>query len=267
MTDRPKEIWASGAAYESYVGRWSRPVASEFLVWLSITPGSRWLDVGCGTGALSGTIARITDPALLVGIDASTPYVTSARQSVADPRSRFAVADAESLPHPDGRFDAAVSGLVLNFLPRPEAAVAEMTRVLRSGGVAAAYVWDYADRMEFIRTFWDAALALDARAFALDEGRRFPLCRPEPLQRLFTEVGLQEVAVRSIDVPTRFKSFEDYWSPFEGGQGPAPGYAMSLTEDHRTALRDRLREMLPILPDGSIDLVARAWAVRGRCAS
>jgi SAM-dependent methyltransferase len=266
MTDRPKEIWASGAAYESYVGRWSRPVATEFLAWLSVAQGSRLLDVGCGTGALSGTIAGLADPALLVGIDASVPYAASARLSVPHSRSRFAVADAQSLPHPDGRFDVAVSGLVLNFLPRPEAAVAEMTRVLRSGGVAAAYVWDYADRMELIRTFWDAALELDARALDLDEGRRFPLCRPEPLQRLFTEVGLQDVDVRSIDVPTRFASFEDYWSPFEGGQGPAPGYAMSLTEDHRTALRDRLRETLPILPDGSIDLVARAWAVRGRRA-
>lgn len=266
MTDRPPETWASSDAYESYVGRWSRPVAKEFLAWLSVPPRSSWLDVGCGTGAMSSMIAALAEPALLVGIDASTPYVASARKGVADPRSRFAVADAQSLPHPDGRFDAAVSGLVLNFLPGPEAAVAEMTRVLRSGGIAAAYVWDYADRMELMRTFWDAAIELDVGALDLDEGRRFPLCRPEPLQRLFAGVGLQAVDVRSIDVPTRFTRFEDYWSPFEGGQGPAPGYAMSLSAEHRAALRDRLRETLPTLPDGSIDLVARAWAVRGRRA-
>ncbi len=153
---------------------------------------------------------------------------------------------------------------MLNFVPEPAKAVEEMARVTRSGGTVAAYVWDYAGRMELMRHFWDAAVALNADAFDLDEGRRFPLCGPEPLMALFGAAGLQAVEVRAIDVPTIFRDFEDYWSPFLGGQGPAPGYAMSLSEERRLALRERIRAGLPFESDGSIHLIARAWAVRGR---
>jgi hypothetical protein len=150
---------------------------------------------------------------------------------------------------------------VLNFVP--EAAVG-MARVVRPGGSVAAYVWDYAEKMELMRRVWAAAVALDVAAGELDEARRFPICRPEPLARLFSEAGLEEVQVRAIDVPTVFSDFDDYWKPFLGGQGPAPGYAMSLSEAKRTALRDRIRATLPLAGDGSIPLIARAWAARGR---
>jgi hypothetical protein len=166
-----------------------------------------------------------------------------------------------------GQCDIAVSGLALNFVPQPSLAVHEMTRTVRAGGTVAAYVWDYAGTMELMRYFWDAAGALDPAALALDEGRRFPLCRPDPLIELFTQAGLRDVQVRAIDVPTRFRDFDDYWSPFLGGQGPAPGYAMSLDEPRRDALRERLRASLPIAADGSIALIARAWAVRGNSIS
>jgi hypothetical protein len=139
-----------------------------------------------------------------------------------------------------------------------------MTRVTRPGGKVGIYVWDYAGEMQLMRHFWDAAAALDPPAMELDEGRRFPICRPEPLAEIFTNTGLTEVAVRAIDIPTVFRDFDDYWSPFLGGQGPAPGYTMSLTEDRRTALRERLRAVLPVAPDGSISLSARAWAATGR---
>jgi hypothetical protein len=142
-----------------------------------------------------------------------------------------------------------------------------MARAVRPGGVVAAYVWDYAGKMDLMRHFWDAAAALDPAAAELDEGRRFPICRPEPLAALLTQAGLREVEARAIDVPTRFRDFDDYWSPFLGGQGPAPGYAMSLGEARRAALRDRIRSRLPVERDGAIHLVARAWAVRGRPVS
>ncbi|MBB3724634.1 hypothetical protein [Nonomuraea dietziae] len=129
--------------------------------------------------------------------------------------------------------------------------------------MVAAYVWDYARGMAMLRHFWDAAAALDPAAAALDEGRRFPLCGPEPLARLWTEAGLGEVEVRAVEVATVFAGFDDYWRPFLGGQGPAPGYLASLTEEHRRALRDLLRARLPSGPDGSIPLTARCWAVRG----
>jgi SAM-dependent methyltransferase len=257
-------IWASGAAYEPYVGRWSRLVAREFLAWLGVPPESRWLDVGCGTGALSATILAVARPSTVTGIDASEGYAAYAREQIRDGRAEFRQGDAQALPFRDGSFDATVSGLVLNFLPEPSRGLAEMARVTRPGGVAAVYVWDYAGEMQLMRHFWDAATALDPAAVELDEGWRFPLCRPEALERLFTEAGMHDVAVRAIDVATVFRDFDDYWSPFLGGQGPAPGYAMSLTEERSAALRERIRAGLPTTDDGSIRLIARAWAARGR---
>jgi SAM-dependent methyltransferase len=262
MTGRP-EAWASGAAYEPYVGRWSRLVAREFLSWLAVPPGKRWLDAGCGTGALSGMIVAMASPAQVDGVDRSEGYAAYARAHVPDRRVRFHVADVQALPSRPGSYDAVVSGLVLNFVAGPGRAVAEWARVARPGATVAAYVWDYADRMELMRYFWDAAVGLDPAAGELDEGRRFPLCRPEPLAGLFREARLADVDVRAIDVPTVFRDFDDYWTPFLGGQGPAPGYAMSLDEGRRGALRERIRAALPVAADGSIRLVARAWAVRG----
>jgi hypothetical protein len=139
-----------------------------------------------------------------------------------------------------------------------------MVRVGRPSATVAAYVWDYAGRMEPLRRFWDAAVALDPAASAVDEGARFPICAPEPLRRAFEDAGLTTVAVEAIEVPTVFRDFDDYWTPFLSGVGPAPGYAASLGDDAREALRERLRVRLPSEPDESIHLVARAWAVRGR---
>lgn len=259
-----KDTWAAGKLYEPYVGRWSRLVAKDFLAWLDIPPGFAWLDVGCGTGALTETILRHGEPRSVKGIDPSAGFIEHARAHIADAKATFDVADAQSLPLEPASFDAAVSGLVLNFVPKPALAAREMARVVRPGGVVAAYVWDYAGKMELMRYFWDAAMELDRAAVDLDEGRRFPLCQQGPLNDLFTQAGLREVEVRSIDVSTRFGDFDDYWTPFLGGQGPAPGYAMSLSEERRRALRDRIRDKLPIASDGSIELIARAWAACGR---
>jgi SAM-dependent methyltransferase len=258
-----KEVWASGLAYEPYVGRWSRLVAREFLDWLNVLPDSRWLDVGCGTGALSQTILALAAPGAVKGIDRSEGFVTFARTQVQDERVQFEVGDAQALSVETGAYDAVVSGLMLNFIPQPQQAVAEMARATRPGGVVAAYVWDYAGKMQLMRHFWDAATALDPAASDLDEGRRFPLCQPDPLTALFHNAGLKEIKTRSIDVSTDFRDFEDYWSPFLGGQGPAPSYVMSLSEERRVVLRERIRSGLPFALDGSIPLVARAWAVKG----
>jgi SAM-dependent methyltransferase len=266
VSEHPLEVWAAGDAYEPYIGRWSRLVARELLAWLAPAPGGRWLDVGCGTGALGAAVLAAADPATLVGLDPSAGFVADARARLGDPRARFVVADARRLPLAGASFDGVVSGLVLNFVPDPAAAVAEMARVARPGGRVAAYVWDYAGGMELIRRFWDAAAALDPAAAELDEGRRFPLCRPEPLAGLFRGAGLAEVAVRPIRVPTVFRDFDDYWAPFLGGQGPAPGYALSLAEPRRAALREALRARLPAAADGSIPLQAGAWAVAGTAA-
>lgn len=255
--------WSSGDAYEPYVGRWSRLVAQQFLSWLGALPESNWLDVGCGTGALTQTILGLKQPRSVRGLDLSPDYVAFAREHTPDPRASFAVADAQSLPEADATYDAVVSGLALNFVSQPERAAAEMVRVARQQGAVAVYVWDYAGDMQFMRSFWDAAVALDPAAASLDEGRRFSLCQPDRLTALFADVGLRNIMTRAIDTPTVFRDFDDYWTPFLGGQGSAPTYAMSLSEERRGELRERLRAQLPISADGSISLIARAWAVKG----
>jgi len=259
----PAEVWENAESLERYVGRWSRLVAREFVAWLQVPPGSRWLDVGCGSGALTETVLADAGPESIEGVDTSEAFVAYAASRVTDPRASFAVADAQALDRPDAAYDAVASSLVLNFLPDPARGAAEMRRVARPGGVVAGYVWDYAGEMQLMRRFWDAAAELDPAAADLDEGRRMAGCNPADLEALFSGAGLEEVETRAIDVPTVFADFDDYWSPFEGGQGPAPGYCASLPPDRRAALRERLRETLPAAADGSISLVARAWAVRG----
>jgi SAM-dependent methyltransferase len=259
------ETWVEADAYEPYIGRWSRAVADEFVTLLDVLPGRAWVDVGCGTGALSHTILARAAPRLLVGIDRSAGFVAGARAH-APAQASFVVADARDLPLPAGRFDAAVSGLVLNFVPEPERMIADMKRVVRPGGRLGLYVWDYAGRMQLLRYFWSAVVAMDPAMLELDEGRRFPLCRPDALHDLFREGGIEQVQVRAIDVPTVFRNFDDFWTPFLGGQGPAPAYAISLDERRRDALCALLRSRLPAAEDGSIPLLARAWAVTGTVA-
>jgi SAM-dependent methyltransferase len=255
--------WDSGDAYEPYVGRWSRRVAPIFIDWLTVAASGIWLEVGCGTGALTQAILLRASPASIKAVDSSAEYLASAQARLHNPLVQFEIGDALSLPGLPGTYDAVVSGLMLNFVPEQARFVEEMKRVLLPGGMAAAYVWDYAGKMELMRHYWDAAAALDADAYELDEGQRFPICKPEALYALFTGSGLKDVEVRAIDIETHFRDFDDYWSPFLGGQGPAPGYAMSLSNDRRSALREKIRAGLPFASDGSIPLVARAWAVRG----
>ena len=258
----PRDVWAIGEAYEPYVGRWSRLVARTFVDWLAVPAGARWLDLGCGTGALSQAVLERCQPRAVTGVDPSEGYIADARRRVPDARVRFCVGDGGHIPADDGAFDAVVSGLVLNFVPDKEKAIAEMRRIVRPAGTIAIYVWDYAEKMELMRYFWDAAVALDQAARPLDEGRRFPICNPRALRDLFGAAGLSKIDLRAIDAPTVFKNFDDYWTPFLGGQAPAPGYCMSLPEAGRNALREALRVRLPIRQDGTIHLIARAWAVR-----
>jgi ribosomal protein S18 acetylase RimI-like enzyme len=261
----PADPWEQGDPYDRYIGRWSRLVAPRFLSWLGLPGGKRWLDVGCGTGALCAAIRAQAAPASVVGVEPSAGFLTAARRQLgsAVPLAR---GGAPALPLAAGATDVVASGLVLNFVADPAAALAEMARVTSAGGTIAAYVWDYAGGMQLTRAFWDGAAALDPAAAPLHEGARFPLCQPAPLAALFTAAGLEVVEVTAIDVPTPFATFADYWDPFLGGQGPAPGYLLSLDPAARARLRTHLERQLPVAPDGSLPLTARAWAVRGRRA-
>lgn len=262
---RVSDTWERGDPYEQYVGRWSRRVAPLFLSWLSIPAAQRWVDVGCGTGALCAAIMDYCSPSSVVGVEPSEGFLTAARRHLAA-RAVLHRGSATEIPLDDASVDVVVSGLVLNFVSDQRTALAEMARVTRSGGTIGAYVWDYAGKMEIMRLFWDAVVELDPGAAKLDEGIRFPLCRPEALTELLVGAGLAGIEVMAIDIPTPFASFDDDWQPFLGGQGPAPAYAMSLDELVRARLRDRIQERIPVAADGSISLTGRAWATRATVA-
>ncbi len=258
-------MFAVGPAYEAYIGRWSRPVAQEFVRWLDVPARRRWLDVGCGTGALTEVVVEVGQARSVVGVDPSAGFVQHARTRTFDTAEvQFLLGDALGLPVGSVDFDVVVSGLVLNFVPEPGRMLAEMTRAGRPGGTIAVYVWDMTGGMELLARFWEAAGEVDPSAANRDEAARFrEICAPEPLEALFAGAGLADILLRPIDVPTVFADFDDFWTPFLGGQGPAPAYLASLPAERQDAIREVLRKRLPPGADGSIALNARAWAIRG----
>lgn len=256
--------WSGGAAYDSYVGRWSRLVAAEFIPWLGVSAGATWIDVGCGTGELTRSILRMTAPGKVVSLDPSESYLDHARASITDPRVEFSRGTDQDVRSLGVVADAVVSGLVLNFVPDAVDALRAASEATAPGGLIAAYVWDYADGMAMLRHFWDAAVEEDPAARSKDEGARFPLCAPGALKSAFETAGLVGVVTRSIEVTDRFADFGEYWTPFLSGAAPAPGYLASLPAERQARLREMVRNRLPIATDGSITLTCRAWAVRGR---
>jgi len=257
-------VWGATDSYEAYIGRWSRPLAQMFLAWFAVPAAGRWLDVGCGTGALTAAVLEAADPIAVVGIDPSPEFVGAAHARVADPRVRFAVGDARALPVASDGYDAVVAGLVLNFILDPAPAVAEMARAAHPGGAVGAYVWDYSGGLQRARYFWAAVAATDAPAAALDPSPQFALCRPEPLAALFGAAALGDVAVAALDLPMQFRDLDDYWLPYTmAGAAVAQRYVSGLDDDRKAALREQLQATLPFATDGSLHLIDRAWAVRG----
>ena len=259
-----QDQWAAGSAYEEFMGRWSQRLAPEFLSWLQVPRGVDWLDVGCGTGALTHAISRQAEPASVTGCDPAFPLIDFARQQCRDTRVSFVTAGVSNLPRCPGGYGSITSLLALNFFPDVEAAVLEMRAVSAARAMISACVWDYGDGMQFLRRFWDAASELDPAARELDEGSRFPLCRRDALMTLFRTSGLRDVRCDPIDIPTVFTSFEDYWRPLLGGTGPAPSYVASLDSHRQLRLARTVEDKLQCRTDGTIALIDRAWAVRGR---
>lgn len=239
------------------------PAPHAFIEWLQPQTSAHWLEVGCGTGALTSAICDVASPASVVACDPSEAFIEHARNRLPSARASFVVGGSEAVPDRDGGFDLIVSGLVLNFLPDPDHAIAAFRERLAPGRTVSAYVWDYAQGMEFLRYFWDETVASDPRAAELDEARRFPLCDRWALESLFRTSGLQRVKTALLDIPTDFADFDDYWTPFLRGTGPAPGYVASLDPPRRELLSERLRLRLRADSDGRIRLRARAWAVSG----
>lgn len=259
------DAWSAGASYERYMGRWSREAATRFLRWLDLPGGLDWLDVGCGTGALTNAILATASPRSVVGVDPSEGFLAHAAAGNGNLPVRFAVGDAHSLPCPSASVDAVVSALAYNFFPDRPAALAEMRRVARPGSKIASYVWDYpGGGMGFISAFWRAAAAIDAEAAGLTEAARFPFCTADTLAREFADSGLTNVETGSIEFPAVFADFDDFWLPFTLGAGPAPGYYQSLDPERRGELMAKLKSDLGT---GRIEFQLRAWAVAGIASS
>lgn len=261
MKKRP-DNWDSGDSYEYFMGRWSKLMAPVFLKWLNFPNNKSWLDVGCGTGSLSEAIFENYKPDYLCCVDLSPAFLEKAKEKKSF-TADFLIGTASDLPLADNSFDIVVSGLALNFFPDLSAALTEMKRILKPNGTIAAYVWDYRGRMEFLRIFWDAACEVDSNATKFDEGNRFPICDPNNLKKEFEQSGLSEIETSWLDIDTVFKNFEDYWNPFLGGQGPAPGYFASATKDLQDKIKTAVQKKLNVDSNSSIKLLARAIAVRG----
>lgn len=249
---------APAESYDRYMGRWSRRLAPLLADFAAVGTGMRVLDVGCGPGALTEELAGRVGAELVGAADPSEPFASAcaARFPAADVRQ----APGESLPWEDASFDAVLSQLVVNFMDDPPRGVAEMRRVARPGAAVAACVWDH-ERMEMLRTFWEAALALDPDAPA--EARRVRYGTATELSELWSATGLDEVEAGSLEVVEDYDGFDDYWEPFTAGVGPGGAYCASLSDGARDALREECRRRLGD-PDGAFSLGARAWAVRGR---
>jgi SAM-dependent methyltransferase len=255
------DAWSAGQNYEHYMGRWSRLMAAKFVAWLSPPRRANWLEIGCGTGALTQTLLADCNPNSVLAIDASKDFIAYAQSLMSDKRLRFEVADAQKLPVPDASIDVVASALVLNFIPDKVQALAEMKRALKPGGLLSFYVWDYpSGGMGFISAFWKAAAEIDPKALALTENARFPYCTRPGLSQLCAEAGLPSPVIDAIEIETVFPDFEAFWRPFTLGAGPAPGYCASLSEDERNSLKSKLAENVG--DSGPVKLIGRAWAVK-----
>jgi SAM-dependent methyltransferase len=250
-------------AYELFMGRWSRQLAPAFVTFAEVADGDHVLDVGSGTGSLSFAIAQAAPSVRVTGVDPSAEYVRHAQSQPAGDRIRFVVGDAQRLDFPDRTFDRTLSLLVMSFVPDRNKAVREMMRVTRQGGTVAAAVWDYGQGMEMLRVFWDEVVAQDPAAAALDE-RHLPLCRQGELASLWRASGFDRIDERPLSIAMRFTSFDDYWQPFLGGQGPAGAYVRGLHDEQRQALEQQIRSRIAPTGHGQpISLNARAWVVKG----
>jgi ubiquinone/menaquinone biosynthesis C-methylase UbiE len=248
--------------YDRFIGRYSPRLADAMCEAAKVRPGQRALDVGCGSGALVAALAEVLGAENVTGVDPSEPFVEATGIRV--PGARVLVGSGESLPFADGEFDATLSQLVVNFLADPERGLREMSRVTRQGGVVAGCVWDYSGEMTMLRTFWDAATALDPeRAAPQMEAHTMRFARPEELGELWRSAGLADVDVSPLVVEASYDDFEDLWSPFPTGVGPAGAFAASLDPEPQARLHDEYARRLG-QPDGPFTLSARAWCAVGQ---
>ncbi|MBV8537855.1 MAG: class I SAM-dependent methyltransferase [Alphaproteobacteria bacterium] len=255
---------SDGAAYERFLGRWTQRLAVPFIAFAQTPADGEALEVGCGTGNLAIALSE-RRRGNVVAVDIAEPYLAFARSRPGADRVRFQLGNAGQLPFADGHFAAAFAQLVLNFVPDADVAAREIRRVCRRGGTAAALVWDFRGGLVYQRLFWDTAAGVDPMAGpARDRLFSHPLALPDGLPDLWRRAGFAEIERGSITVRMDYASFEDYWDPLLGGQGPVGTYVTGLAPPLREQVRERVRAAyLSGQPDGPRSLTATAWAVRG----
>ena len=249
--------------YDRFVGRYSGELAGLLADAADPLPGQRALDVGCGPGALTAELAARLGVAHVAAVDPSPSFADTCRHRL--PGVDVRVAPAEDLPFADAVFDVTLAQLVVNFMTDQQSGVREMVRVTHRGGTVGAAVWDYAGEMTLLRTFWDAAAAVDPSAGELDEGRRMQPSDAASLGRLWTDAGLSDVRTSEAVVSAAYADFDDLWQPLETGVGPAGAHVSGLDPDRRDALRTELRRRLGV-GDSPFRLTARAWLALGTVA-
>ena len=257
--------WRAGfqnaEAYERFMGRWSRRLAPLLIRFAGLADGERVLDIGCGTGSLTFTLAETANLAAITGVDLTSGFLDFARARNTDPRIGFERGDARALPFADNSFDRAFAMLVLHFIPDAARAVAEMRRVVRPGGTVAAAVWDNYGGQPHIRMIWDIAAVLDPE---LERPLFRPMSAPGEMEEAWRALGLLEIEQTSLMICVDFASFEDFWSPFLLGEGPHGQYVAGLTEPARAVLQEHARRAyLANRPDGPRSFVSVAFACRG----
>lgn len=245
-------------AYGRFMGRYSEPLADEFVEAAGVRPGMRVLDVGCGPGALTARLVARLGPERVVAVDPAPPFVAAVRHRL--PGVEVHAATAQSLPLADASVDAAVAQLVVHFMPDPVAGLREMARVTRPGGTVATCLWDGTPGGRGpLSVFWQAVHDVDPQTDGGADGR--PGGRAGQLESLLDQAGIADIEPSVLVARVHLDGFEDWWAPFTLGVGPPGDYVAALSPEQREALRARCAELLP---SGAFDVEATAWSVRGR---
>jgi ubiquinone/menaquinone biosynthesis C-methylase UbiE len=250
-----------GAGYERFMGQWSRAIGAAFIDWLAVPPGACWLDLGCGTGVFTALVIDRCSPARVIALDPAEAQIAHARRQPMLQRAEFHTADAQALPFADATFDIVAAALVMNFIPDPPCALAEMRRVARPGAVVAGYVWDFSQERS---PSWPLRLGLRACGHDVPDVPGTRASTLDALSNLFRSAGLEDVATTSIEVTQHYADFPEFWDAQTPSYSPTTRMIVAMATAERERLREATRARLPSTPDGRISYCARANAIKGR---
>jgi ubiquinone/menaquinone biosynthesis C-methylase UbiE len=254
-------VFTDGKAYERMMGRWTRLVGKAFFEWLDVPEGLKWLDVGCGNGASTEELIARCAPAAVEAIDPSEQQLAYARTRSGAGMANFRTGDAQALPFDDDSFDAAIMALVIAFVPDPAKGVAEMARVVRPGGWVAAYMWDIPAGGAPLQPLHDALQSLGINA---PRPTSSAASTEDALRELWEGAGLVSIGTRTLRIKVAYSDFDDFWDSNVVPIGPQGKLLQDMPPQVKEQLRERLREQLPVAPDGRITYEAFCNAVTGR---